>query len=415
MKSQPLVSTIVSTMLTDNKIKNLKPKDKIYPTADGNGLTLYTLPTGTKTWRLRYRYNGRADVLVLGKYPSTSLKEARSLKELYLSILEKGTDPKVYQKQQKSIQQDKLTFKGAFDLWIDNHQGKEGSWTERTTKKLVSAFDKHVFPYIGDLYVEDIKTPDVYEVLQRIDDKGKSEVLKKVKRLTSRVFKDCVVQGLIEYDPVTNITSDNFRKSVVKHYATVNSEKDVKELLLKLETYRQRGTYQVATALNLAPYLMLRPGEVASLTWKNIEFQNRLIRIFSGDMKMRREHVVPMSNRVYSIFKEIKSHNLCNTFVFPSPNKPNQPISPASFRSALSSVGISKEVFTTHGFRSMASTMLNEMGFNHDWIEVQLAHVDANMTRRSYNNALYFEQRVDMIQQWSDYLDKLKGFNLKEE
>ncbi len=395
-------------MLTDNKIKNLKPKDKPYPTADGNGLTLYTLPTGTKTWRLRYRYHGRADILVLGKYPLISLKEARTLKEFYLSFLEKGIDLKVYQKQQKSIQQDRVTFKGAFDAWINKRQGKEGGWTERTTKKLVSAFDKHVFPYIGNMFIEDIKTPDVYEVLQRIDDKGKSEVLKKVKRLTSRVFKDCVVQGLIEYDPVANISNDNFSKSVVKHYATVTSEKEIKGLLLKLETYKQKGTYEVATALNLAPYLMLRPGEVASLTWKNIEFNNRLIRIFSGDMKMRREHVVPMSNRVYSILKEIKSHNLSDTFVFPSPNKPNQSIGPDSFRGALKALNIPKELFTTHGFRSMASTRLNEMGFNRDWIEVQLAHVDSNAVRRTYNNALYFEQRVDMIQQWSDYLDKLK-------
>jgi len=398
-------------MLTDNKIKNLKPKEKSYPAADGNGLTLYTLPTGTKTWRLRYRFHGRADMLVLGKYPSISLKEARGLKEFYLSVLEKGTDPKIYKKQQKSMQQDRLTFKGSFDMWIDNHQGREGGWTERTTKKLVSAFDKHVFPYIGALYVEDIKTPDVYEVLQRIDDNGKSEVLKKVKRLMSRVFKDCVVQGLIEYDPVANISNDNFRKSVVKHYATVTSEKDIKSLMSKLELYKQKGTYQVAMALNLAPYLMLRPGEVAKLTWKNIEFDNKLIRIFSGDMKMRREHIVPMSNKVYSIFKEIKSYNLSTVFVFPSPVKPNEAITPDSFRVALKSLNIPKELFTPHGFRSMASTRLNEMGFNRDWIEIQLAHVDSNAVRRTYNNALYFEQRVDMIQQWSDYLDNLKEIN----
>jgi integrase len=293
-------------MLTDNKIKNLKPTDRPYPKADANGLTLYTLPTGSKSWRMRYRFHGKADTITFGKYPSISLKEARSLKELYLSVLSKGIDPKAYQKQQKTNQQNKSTFKEAFDTWINNHQGQEDGWTERTTNKLVSAFEKHVFPYIGNAYVEDIKTPDVYEVLKRIDDKGNPEVLKKVKRLSSRVFKDCVVKGIIEYNPVTNITNDNFRKQVVKQYATVTSEKDIKKLLLQLETYKQRGTYQIATALNLAPYLMLRPSEFCGLTWNNVEFDDRLIRIFSDNMKMRREHVVPMSNHVLSIFKEVK-------------------------------------------------------------------------------------------------------------
>jgi integrase len=396
-------------MLTDNKIKNLKPKDKPYPTADANGLTLYTLPTGSKSWRLRYRFHGRADTLTLGKYPLISLKEARNLKELYLSVLVKGIDPKVYKKQQQTAQQDKLTFKGAFDTWIDSHQAHEGGWGERTTKKLVSAFEKHVFPYVGNMYVEDMKTSDIYEVLRRIDDKGRPEVLKKVKRLSSRVFKDCVVKGIIEYNPVANITNDNFRKQVVKHYATVTSEDDIRELLLLLETYYQRGEYEVAAALNLAPYLMLRPGELVQLTWKNIEFKSKLIKINAHDMKMRREHIVPMSGHVQSILKEIKDLNLSKNYVFPSSKKSGSHIGAESLRAAIDRLGIPRGKFTTHGFRSMASTRLNEMGFNRDWIEAQLAHVDSNTVRGIYNNATYIEQRTKMMEQWANYLDNLKS------
>ena len=392
-------------MLTDNKIKNLKPKDKPYPTADANGLTLYTLPTGSKSWRLRYRFHGRADTLTLGKYPSISLKEARNLKELYLSVLAKGVDPKVYQRQQKSSQQNKLTFKAAFDKWLDRHKG---GWTERTVKKQVSAFEKHVFPYIGRMYVEDIKTSDMLDLLRRMDDKGISETLKKVKRWSNKVFEDCVIAGMIEYDPTAIIKNTQFSKQVVKHYATVTSEDDIKALLLQLESYKQRGTYQVATALNLAPYLMLRPGEICRLTWENIDFKSRLIRISAGSMKMRREHVIPMSGHVQSILKEIKDLNLSRKYVFPSSKMSGSHIGAESLRAAIDRLGIPRGKFTTHGFRSMASTRLNEMGFNRDWIEAQLAHVDSNTVRGIYNNAIYIEQRTDMMKKWSNYLDKLK-------
>jgi len=393
-------------MLTDNKIKNLKPRDKLYPTADANGLTLYTLPTGSQSWRIRYRFHGKADTLTLGKYPLISLKDARGLKEVYLSVLAKGIDPKVYQKQQKSTQQNKLRFREAFDKWLDRH--KRG-WTERVVKKQVSAFEKHVFPYIGKMYVEDIKTLDMLDLLRRMDDKGISETLKKVKRWSSKVFEDCVIAGMIEYDPTAIIKNTQFSKQVVKHYATVTSEKDIKELLLLLETYYQRGDYQVSSALNLAPYLMLRPGEIVKLTWNNIEFKNKLIRINADDMKMRREHIVPMSTHVQSIFKEIKSLNLSGKYVFPSSIKSGSPIGSESLRAAIDRLGVPRDKFTTHGFRSMASTRLNEMGFNRDWVEAQLAHVDSNSVRGIYNNATYIEQRVGMMQDWSDYLDNLKS------
>jgi integrase len=342
----------------------------------------------------------------LGKYPSISLKEARNLKELYLSVKAKGIDPKVYQRQQKSSQQNKLTFKAAFDKWLDRH--KEG-WTERTIKKQVSAFEKHVFPYIGKMYVEDIRTSDMLGLFRRMDDKGISETLRKVKRWSSKVFEDCVIEGMIEYDPTAIIKNTQFSKQVVKHYATVTSEDDIRELLLLLETYYQRGEYGVAVALNLAPYLMLRPGELVQLTWKSIEFKNKLIRINANDMKMRREHIVPMSIHVQSILKEIKDLNLSRKYVFPSSKKSGSPIGAESLRAAIDRLGIPRGKFTTHGFRSMASTRLNEMGFNRDWIEAQLAHVDSNTVRGIYNNATYIEQRTDMMENWSNYLDKLKS------
>jgi integrase len=246
-------------------------------------------------------------------------------------------------------------------------------------------------------------------VLRMMDDKGITVALKKVKGWSSRVFKDCVVTGVIDYDPIANIDNTHFRKHVTKHYATVTSEDDIKELLLTLETYKERGTYPVATALSLAPYLMLRPSEVSKLTWKEIGFKNKMIRISAERMKMTREHLIPMSNQVLAKFKEIKSLKLNNEYVFPSPMKSHSHINAESLRSAIRSIGISGDKFTTHGFRSMASTRLNEMNFNRDWIEIQLSHKESDSVRGAYNNAEYIEQRRDMMQQWSDYLDNLKG------
>ena len=402
------MSIYKNTMLTDNKIKNLKPRDKPYPAADGNGLSIYTLPSGTKSWRLRYRFNKKADMLVFGKYPLISIKDARILRDEYLGVLERNINPKVYQKQQKAIKhQKKLTFREAFDRWFDRH--KDSAWTPRTAEKQVAAFEKHIFPHIGDIPVEDIKTPDMLRVLRMMDDKGITVALKKVKGWSSRVFKDCVVTGVIDYDPIVNIDNTHFRKHVTKHYATVTSEDDIKELLLTLETYKERGTYPISTALNLAPYLMLRPGEVSELIWKEIDFKNKMIRIGAERMKMTREHLIPMSNQVLAKFKEIKDFKLSSEHVFPSPKKSHSHINAESLRAAIRKMGISGDTFTTHGFRSMASTRLNEMNFNRDWVEVQLSHKESNSVREAYNNAGYIEQRKDMMQQWSDYLDKLKG------
>lgn len=401
------MSIFINIMLTNNKIKSLKARDKPYPTADGEGLAIYTLPTGAKVWRLRYRFNNKPDILSLGKYPLISIKDARNLKDMYKGILAKDINPKVYQKKQKAIKhQKKQTFSEAFYIWFDRHKSE---WTERTAKKQVAAFNTHIFPHIGNTPVEDIKTKDMLRVLRLMDDKDISVTLKKVKGWSSRVFKDCVVTGLIEYDPIANITNDNFKKHTPKHYATVTSEKGIRELLLTIDKYKERGSYQIAEALTIAPYLMLRPGEIVKLIWDDVDFKGKMIRISAARMKMSREHLVPMCNQVYLKLKEIKSLNISSNYVFPSPTKGNGHISPESLRAAIDRLGVSREEFTTHGFRSMASTRLNEMGFNRDWIETQLSHKESNSIRDAYNNAEYIEPRRDMMQQWADYLDKLKA------
>lgn len=392
-------------MLTNTQIKNLKPKSNLYRVADSNGLAIEISPKGVKKWRFRYRFNKKASMVSLGKYPSVKLNEARVLRDEYQLLLSRGINPSVKNKITKTEFFDEITFKQAFDEWFDRHKDE---WTERTAIKQVEMFEKHVFPYIGNLPVKDISTPVMLKVLRRMDDKGIATALKKAKGWSSRVLKDCVANGIIEYDPIVNISNDSFRKHKVKHHATLTAPTEIKDLLVILEKYKIRGSWQVAESLNIAPYLMLRPSELSEMLWSEVDFDNAMIRITDNRMKQRKEHLVPMSRRVLSKFKEFWKLSSNSDYVFPSPNKPNDHINSESLRSAIVRLGISRDTFTTHGFRSMASTRLNELGFNRDWIEAQLAHVDGNTVRRTYNNAQYLEQRTEMMQKWSDYLDNLK-------
>ena len=392
-------------MLTNTKIKNLKSKDKLYRIPDSNGLNIEVSSKGIKKWRFRYRFNKKASMVSLGRYPSIKLNEARVLRDECQLLLSKGINPSVHNKITKTELLGDVTFKQAFNEWFDRHKGE---WTERTAQKQVATFEKHVFPYIGNLPVKDISTPVMLKVLRRMDDKGISTALKKAKGWSSRVLKDCVANGIIEYDPIVNISNDSFKKHQVKHHATLTAPTEIKDLLVTLEKYKIRGSWQVAESLNIAPYLMLRPSELSEMLWSEVDFDNAMIRITDDRMKQRKEHLVPMSHRVLGKFKEFWKLSSNSDYVFPSPKKPNDHINSESLRSAIVRLGISRDTFTTHGFRSMASTRLNELGFNRDWVEAQLAHVDGNTVRRTYNNAQYLEQRTEMMQKWSDYLDNLK-------
>ena len=392
-------------MLTDLKIRNLKPKNREFGTADSHGLAIYTTPKGVKKWRYRYRFNQKHTMISLGKYPAVSLSEARKQRDIYQKVLFDGINPKVYKDNLRKAQQNKVTFREAFDRWFALHKGE---WGERTAIKQLRAFELHIFPEIGDTLVEDIKPIDMLKVFRKMDDKGISETLKKVRGWSSRVFRDCVVLEIILSDPTRDLPTDSFKKQKSKNYATVTTPDDIKDLLQTLIKYKERGSLQVVEALNLAPYLLLRPGELTKTEWNEIDFKNKLIRISADRMKMSKDHLVPISTQVFAKLKNIKKLKLSDKYVFPSPTIPNSCINAETLRAAIRRLGIPKERFTTHGFRGMASTMLNELGFRGDIVEIQLSHTDSNKVRKAYNHAQYLDERRDMMQAWSDYLDKLR-------
>ena len=391
-------------MLTDLKIRNLKPKNQEYGVADSNGLQIRVTPKGVKKWRYRYRFNQKASSISLGKYPAVSLSEARKQREIYQKCLIDGINPKLYKDNLKQTQKKKINFREAFDKWFDVHKDE---FAERTAMKQIQAFEIHIFPNIGNKLVIDLKPLDMLKVFREIDSQGKSETLKKVKGWCSRIFRDCVVLGIIDNDPTRDLPSDSFKKRKSKHYATVTSPNDIKDLLNTISKYKEIGTYEVHQALNLGAYLLLRPSELTDLLWEEVDFKNKIIRIGKGRMKSSNPHLVPLSSQVLAQFEEIKEYGLSEKYVFPSSINRNASINSESLRMALRRLGIPKEKFTPHGFRHMASTRLHELGYNTDVIESQLAHKIRGV-RGVYNQAQYLDDRKVMMEDWSNYLSNLQ-------
>jgi integrase len=388
-------------MLTDTKVRNLKPKDKLYRMADSHGLALEINPNGSKLWRHRYRYNHNATMMSLGHYPEVSLLDARQERDNNKQLLKKGVNP-LKAKSNSSIT--KSTFSDMFDKWIDKN--KDG-WTLGYVEDTVQRANNYLIPILGKLPVEDIKSPDMRNLLLSIEKTGKLDMLKKVKGIANGVFKYSVGMGLIEVNPVRDLPGDIFKKKPIKHYATITDPKEIASLLGKLEKYK--GSHEVNTALKLAPHLLLRPSELSGLLWSEIDFDEKLIRIGAERMKMNRVHLVPLSKQTFTIFQILSQYDNGSPFVFPSPRGLNASITPDSLRNAIRSLGVEKEEFTTHSFRSMASTRLNELNYKGDVIEIQLSHAQKDKIRSAYNHAEYLPERKKMMQDWSNYLDKLQN------
>ena len=388
-------------MLTDTKVRNLKPEGKLYRVADSHGLAIEVNPNGSKLWRHRFRYNNKATMMSLGSYPMVSLLEARQLRDNNKQLLKDGINPT---RTQKNIGVTKTTFKEMFEQWIDN---RKDEWSPGYVEDTQQRAHNYLIPTLGKLPIEDIKSPDMRNLLLKIQDTGKLDMLLKVKGIANGVFKYSVGMGIITVNPVRDLPNDIFKKKPVKHYSTIVDPKEIGPFLEKLERYR--GSYEVKTALNTAAYVFLRPNELSGLMWSEIDFNDRLIRIGSDRMKMSRMHLVPMSKQVLNLFKELSKYSRGGEYVFPSPRDIDRPITPDSLRNAIRKLGIEKEEFTTHSFRSMASTRLNELGFKADVIEMQLAHVEGNKIRGAYNHAEYLPERKKMMQDWSNYLDKLQN------
>lgn len=398
--------------LTDTQLKALKPSEKLYRIADNDGLSIEVKPTGVKVWRFRYRFNDKANMLSLGKYPTVTLAEARALRDAAKKLLALGIDPSAQKQEAKEATkqaivaeaqaQEKaaLTFYKLFMEWYDI---RVHEWSDSHATKVMQRVKNHVVPYLGDLPIDTIKPKHIIELLKKLDDAGKSHLRMKVKGIISMVLKYAVGYGYIESDPTTSVPDNIFKAHVTKHYATITDPKEIGRLMVMLQGCDDTGS--VCAALKMAPLVFLRPGELVKLKWDEIDFDARLIRVRPKVMKMKQDHLIPMSDQVMTILKSLWIHK-AGDYVFMN-YRTYESINAESLRQRVRRLGIDKETLTPHGFRHMASTRLNEMGFSSDAIEKQLSHTETNSVRRAYNHAEYLPERTKMMQVWADWLDQV--------
>ncbi len=389
-------------MLTDTKIRNLKRKGKLYRIADSEGLTLEINPNGSKLWRHRYRFNNKATMMSLGPFPLVTLLSARQARNKNKQLLLQGINPKQIKEAAKIS--NKKTFEEMFLKWINKNKDQ---WSIGYVEDTIQRANNYLMPKLGNLPIDDIKSSEIRNLLLKIQETGKLDMLKKVKSILNGVFKFSVGMDVIKINPVRDLPSEIFKKKPEKHYATITDPNEIPWLLDKLEEHK--GGYEVRAALVIAPHVFLRPSELTGMLWSEVDFDAELIRINKDRMKVKKTHLVPLSVQVLKALKNLRNVNTDSDYVFPSPRNINKPITSSALRLALRSVGIGKDKMTPHGFRSMASTRLNELGYNADLIEIQLSHSQANKVRAAYNHAEYLQERIVMMQEWSDYLDKLQN------
>ena len=392
------------TPLTETKVRTIKPAEKPKKLFDGGGLFLLVTPTGGKLWRLKYRFGGIEKLLALGAYPQTSLADARQKRDQAKALLLNGVDPRDIKKAQNAVgKQENETFEVIAREW---HTKFSVSWVASHSNKIIRRFELYVFPWLGDRQIKSITAPDLLTVLRRIEAKGTLDTAHRIRQNCGQVFRYAVATGRAERDP-----SADLRGAIPpvsgKHMATITDPKEIAGLLRSIDDYR--GSIVTRCALQLAPLFFVRPGELRHAEWSEFNLDEAEWRIPAEKMKAGVLHIVPLSRQALVVLREIQPLTGHGRYVFPSPRTDSRPMSSNAILSALRRMGFAKEEMSGHGFRSMASTLLNEQGWNRDAIERQLAHAERNSVRAAYNYAEFMPERKKMMQAWADYLEGIKA------
>lgn len=401
--------------LTDAKLKALKPSEKASTLADGGGLTLYSLPNGTKTWRYRYRYLGKPQTMTFGQYPTMGLKEARAKHAEAIAVLATGNNPMGERKKDKLLKSLAVanSFHAVAEQWFDH-------WSHGKDKKTVSAargrLDSHVIPKVGARPIDELTAQEFVAMAKKIESSGKekdedgnliplTETAERCLRYCGQIFDFAIAHGLAENNPARTIKPSTFLKTKnPKSHARVE-ESELPALLKAIDTYDSKPT---RLAIRILAYVYVRTGELIGAKWSEIDFDAKLWRIPAQRMKQKDPHIIPMSDQVVAALKELEEISGNREYIFPSMARPNDDhMSNATILRALERIGY-KNKMTGHGFRGIASTILHEKGYSHIHIETQLAHLTGNKVSRSYDSSKYLPERTRMMQAWADYLDGIK-------
>lgn len=392
--------------LTDVAIRRAKPTDKPIRMFDGGGLYLEISPSGGKLWRLKYRFDGKEKRLAIGTYPEISLVDARNRREAARKLLANGSDPGDVKKAQKAAKAERNanSFEVVAREWFAKF---EPTWTNGHSDKIIRRLERDIFPWIGGRAIAEVKAPELLACLRRIEERGALETAHRALQNCGQVLRYAVVTGRAERD----ISSD-LRGALppVKpnHHAALTNPKEIGELLRAIDGYS--GSLITKRAMQLAPLVFLRPGELRNAEWSEIDLDNCEWNIPAEKMKMRSPHLVPLASQSVLILREVKALTGQSRYVFPSARTNERPMSNNAVLAALRRMGYEKEKMSGHGFRAIARTILDEvLGVRPELIEHQLAHAVRDPNGRAYNRTAHIQERRKMMQQWADYLDKLKA------
>jgi integrase len=376
-------------------------KERPYKLFDKRGLFLLVTPTGGRLWRLRYRIGALEKLISLGPYPDVTLKRAREKRDEARRLIADDIDPSARRKAQRAALLD--TFEGVAQEWLALHTK---SLSPETLSILGARLNSALYPYLGSRPVAAITAQELLVVIRRIEARGRHETAHRVRALAGRVLRFAVATGRAQHDVAADLR-DALAPVKSRNFASVTDPARVGELMRAIDGYT--GYPVTALALKLAPLVFVRPGELRAAEWSEFDLPNAEWRIPAVRMKMKEPHIVPLARQAITILHELEPLARGGRYLFPSLRTRDRPMSENTINAALRRLGYSSEEQTGHGFRSMASTLLNEQGFPPDVIELQLAHTERNKVRAAYNKAQRLPERRKMMQTWADYLDGLRA------
>jgi integrase len=403
---------------TDTSIRNAKPTDTTFRVSDGDGLYLLVKPNGARWWRLDYSIGGKRKTLSIGVYPDTGLKAARDKADEARQMVAAGTDPSDVRKAKKTKQAQTLevdrriaeglpaidSFEEIAREWFTKFSAE---WSPTHAEKIIRRLERDIFPWLGKRPAAAITAPELLSALRRIEERGAVETAHRAHQNCGQIFRYAIATGRAERDPSPDLRG---ALPAVKqsHHAAITEPKAIGELLRAMDDYQ--GQFVTKCALRIAPMVFVRPGELRKAEWSEINLDTAEWNIPAERMKMREPHLVPLSTQAVEILKELHALTGDGRYVFPGARSNSRPMSDNAILAALRRMGFAKDEMSGHGFRAMARTILDEvLQVRPDYIEHQLAHAVRDPNGRAYNRTAHLVERRKMMQQWADYLDKLKS------
>lgn len=390
--------------LTAIQIKNAEATEKNLKLSDGGGMFLLVQPNGAKYWRLSYRFDGKQKTLALGIYPLVTLQEARERRNSAKKLLSNGVDPGLYKQVTRRAKQ--LAAENSFVTIAREWFAKfSTTWVPSHGERIIRRLERDVFPWIGNRPVSELTAPELLLCLRRVENRGALETAHRVHQNCGQIFRYAIATGRADRDVSADLRGA-LPPAKEKHHPSIIEPKAIGRLLDAIDDYE--GSLITKCALQLAPLVFVRPGELRHAEWVEFDLEKAEWRIPAAKMKMRAMHIVPLSKQAIFVLGELNPLTGHGKYLFPGLRTVERPMSENTVNGALRRLGYAKDEMTGHGFRSMASTILNEQGWNRDAIERQLAHAERDSIRAAYNYAEHLPKRREMMQAWSDYLDSLK-------